>query len=159
MKSLLIGLAFLLVSILSCKSKPAFDYSESVVSIERSLGPALISSQKKIIESFQENRMDTILAVSRRVVGIIDGKIEEIKSLKLPDVKEGENFRSATLRHFTNLRNAYAGYGQIAMQPTDEAKEAERQKVLRIEQEGRISLGEMQRAQRKYAEANGFKVK
>ncbi len=159
MKSTFIALALCIVSIVSCKSKAAFDYSESIVSIERSLGPAVTEGEKKIVESFQGGQMDTAVAVSQRMVDLIESKVVEIKALKLPAVKEGENFKNATIRHFNLLKDIYAGYGKIAMQPTDEEREAERQKVLLVEEEGKKSLEEMQKAQKKYADANGFKIK
>jgi hypothetical protein len=159
MKLTFVTLSLFLAILVSCKSKSAFDYSEKIVAIERSLGPSIMTGEKKIIDAFQTSNMDTAIAVSKRMAAIIGEKITDINALTLPDVEEGENFKKATVRHFTNLRDIYAGYGRIAMQPTDEERESERQKVLLMEEDGKKSLVEMQRAQRKFAEANGFKIK
>lgn len=158
MKLRSIILLLLLVGIVACKSNPAFDYSEAIVKIERSLTSDISLADDQIGGYLKTGKFDSAAIASKRMEDLLNSKLEEVKKLQPPGVKEAGQFQKAAIRYFTYMKNIYTSYKDYSMQTTDNGRETERQKLLRIVNDKERVVEDMQRAQRKYAEANGFRI-
>jgi hypothetical protein len=153
---ILTGISVLLLA--GCKSKTAFHYSETIVKIERSLGPEIAEAREKITNFLDAEKYDSVAMVSERMEKLIDTKLAEVQKLETPKVKEGESFKRAAIRYFAFMRDTYTAYRKFAEQTTEAGREEERQKLVDIMTETQDAVREMQDAQRKYAEANNFRI-
>ena len=142
----------------SCGSKKAFNYSEMVVSKEKSLAPALIETEEKATKYVSAGQLDSVVIVSEKMEQKFDDVIKDIKNEAAPSVPEGENFKSASIRYFEYLKSIYTSYKAYGQAATDEAREEERVKMVKIVDKKQEAINDMQDAQRKYAKANGFKL-
>lgn len=149
---------FLLAGCITCRSKSAFEYSERIVRTERSLAPDIERTEDQVGNFFTEENYDSAVIVSRRMEDIIGSKIEEIEKLEPPHVKEADNFKRASLKYFSYIKSIYTAYRRYAMQTNEEDRETERLRLVKIVNEKKEAIEDMQRAQSKYAKANGFRV-
>jgi hypothetical protein len=158
MKPKLIALAVFLVILAGCGSKQAFNYSQDIVKIEKSLDPHTRIVNLRITGFVSKQQYDSVSIVSDEMVKMVDEKLEELKNLETPDVKEGDNFRNAAIKYFSYIRDTYKAYKRFGDQTTDEGRETERQKLIARSGDVASAVKEMQDAQRKFAEANNFKI-
>ena len=156
LKSILVLL--LLVGLISCKSKSAFEYSESIVKIERSLSNDITEAEMKIGDHLRNEQYDSAASISKNMEDLVGTKLKEVEKLDVPKVKEADQFQKAAIRYFAYMKSIYTSYKNYALQTTDEGRESERQKLLAVVGEKEQVIDDMQRAQKKYAEANGFKI-
>jgi hypothetical protein len=142
----------------ACKSKSAFNYSQDIVAKERSLTADINATEDKVEKFATAQQFDSVAAVSERMENLVQKKIDEIMAMKVPKAKEADNFRDAALRYFKYIKSIYTAYKEVGKAPTAEerAKLAEEMQEVAGKKEEVVS--DMQKAQRKYAEANGFKV-
>ena len=89
----------------------------------------------------------------------VDAELQELKNLAAPAVPEGEDFKKAAINYFEFMKSIYTSYKNFGLQTTEEKRMAERQKILDLARHRENVLAEMQAAQRKYANANGFSLK
>lgn len=152
--------ALLFAGLVACKSnsKSAFNYSQDIVAKERSLTTDITETEGLVEKFAGAGQFDSVAAVSARMENKVQKKIDEISALKVPDAKEADNFRDAALKYFKYIKRIYTAYKAVGEAPTAE----ERQKLVEDMQEvaGKKQdvIDDMQKAQKKYAEANGFKV-
>ena len=148
----------LLASITSCKSKSAYKYSQDIVSKERSLVPEMTSTEEKATAYVTAGRYDSLAILGEKMEKLVQEKIDEINAMPVPDAKEVDQFKSSTLDYFKYIKNLYTNYKELGLAKTEE----ERQEVLTELQSLVLNkykvIGEMQAAQKKYADANNFKV-
>ena len=147
-----------LTVITGCKSKSAFDYSQKLVSIEKSLVPDIKETEDKVAEFFTNKQYDSAAAVSQRMEDKVENKIKEVRAMDAPKVAEAENFKQAYLKYFSYIKSVYTTYREYAQQTTDEDREKVRQQMLDIEKEKQTAVTEMQQTQAKFAKANGFRL-
>ena len=159
MKYKLIIATLLLVALVSCNSKKkAFKYSEAIVKLERSMMPDIEQTERKVEQFATVQDYDSIVAVSDRMEKIVDGKLQEVITMPAPKVKEAENFKQASIRYFTYLKNIYTSYKKFGLAQSDEARQREFENLQELVAGKTAALNEMQTAQKKYADTNGFKV-
>ena len=154
----LILLVVLFTGLIACKSKSAYNYSQNLVAQEKSLSLIINPADEKIGEYVQAEKFDSIAITGADMENQIQKKIDEINATALPKAKEAENFKEAMLRYFTFIKSLFTGYKNYGLAKTDE----ERQQIA-IDQQKLVAekptvINEIQKVQRKYAEANGFKV-
>jgi vacuolar-type H+-ATPase subunit I/STV1 len=158
MKPGLLILLLLLTGMTACKSKSAFAYSEAIVKIQRTLDPGIIATENQFSDFLTKGNYDSAAAVSGRMESLVDSKLKEVEKLETPNVKEADNFRRAVIRYFSYLKSIYTAYKRYAIQTNDEDREAERLKLLRVIDDKEEAIEDIQKAQAKYAQANGFRI-
>lgn len=142
----------------SCKSKTAYNYSEKIVGIEKSIVPAMNRTEEDVARYAQEANWDSIKAISERMETLVETKLAEIKKMPAPDVKEGENFKRAAIDYFQYIEDIYTSYKNVAIQTTVDGRQEATNKMMSIIANKEKALTEMQEAQKKFAKANGFKI-
>ena len=150
--------ALLLASLLSCKSKSAFDYSEAIVRMETELSAEIAEADQKLIEYMDGKKPDSAILMSRQMEILAEVKLKEVEKMKVPNVKEGENFQKSAIRYFTFIKSIYSTFRKFTVAGTHTEKEKERKKLAKIIQEKNEVTKAMQEAQRKFAAANNFVV-
>lgn len=157
-KTFLSGLIICFI-ILACKSKAAFKYNGIIVNKEKKLAPAIDETENKVEKYFARLNYDSIVIVSKIMEDKVDAELQELKNLAAPAVPEGEDFKKAAINYFEFMKSIYTSYKNFGLQTTEEKRMAERQKILDLARHRENVLAEMQAAQRKYANANGFSLK
>jgi len=154
----LLLVAILFTGLVACKSKSAFNFSEQIVAKERSLEPEITATENKVEKFAQAGQFDSMAAVSGRMEKLVQTKIDEIEDMKVPNAKEADAFKSATLKYFKYIKSIYTGYKGVGNAKTDEEREELASELMELANKKNSVLSDMQAAQQKYAKANGFKV-
>lgn len=89
---------------------------------------------------------------------LIEEKVKEIKAMKTPKAKGAEEFKTAALRYFQFMKSLYTGYKNYGKASSAEEREKVIQDVMKIVNDKDIAIKDMQTAQKKYADDNGFKL-
>lgn len=158
MKILPVLLALLLASLFSCKSKTAFDYSQQIVKMETELSADIASADKKVSKFLEAEQNDSAMVIAQQMEDLADKKLKEVQKLEAPNVDEGENFKKEAVRYFSYLKAIYTSFNRFTMATTDEAKETERSRLVKIVNEKEEATKALQVAQQKFAAANNFKI-
>lgn len=148
----------LLTFLFSCKSKTAYEYSQQIVQIEIQLSAAIAIADKKVSKFLQSQQNDSAIMITRQMEELADDKLKEVQRLDAPDVEGGDNFKKAAVRYFSYLKSIYTSFKKFTMATTDEAKEAERRKLVRIVNDKEEATEALQAAQQKFAAANNFRI-
>ena len=148
----------LLVSLVSCKSKSAYDYSEAIVRMERELSAEIAELDQKLMEYMDAEKKDSAILMSRQMETLAEGKLNEVEEMKVPKVKEGENFKKSAIRYFAYIKSIYTGFRKFTMAANRAEKEKERKKLAKIIEEKKEVAKAMQDAQLKFAAANNFVI-
>jgi len=148
----------LLVSLFSCQSKSAFDYSESIVRMERELSADIAEADQKLLAFMDEKKSDSAVMMSKHMEALAGDKLNEVEKLKAPLVNEGDNFKKSAVRYFTYIKSIYTAFRKFTMAETNSEKEKERKKLAKIIAAKNEITKDMQEAQRKFAAANNFLV-
>ncbi len=154
MRILLLFLLTVGIGLVSCKPKTALEYNQRVIDIENSLRGEIQVTQDKLISFMEKQQYDSVAAVSLRMENVVGAKIDELERIPAPDVKEGDNLKKASLRYFRYFKSVYAAYREFAQDPSDSKRLA----LQLIPTRASAALLDIQQAQRKYAEANGFRL-
>lgn len=147
-----------LIFLLSCKSKTAYDYSQQIVKIETDLSAAIAAADKKVSKFIESGQNDSAVIISQQMEELAADKLKEVESLAAPHVEEGDNFKKEAVRYFSYLKNIYTSFKRFTMAATDEAKETERLRLIKIVNDKEDATKALQKAQRKFAAANNFKI-
>lgn len=156
-KKLLMGLV-IIAGLASCQNKSAFNYSENFVKKERSLLPDINRTEDNVKRFLASEQFDSIAIAGAEMEKIVDAKLKEIKDEPLPDAKEADNFKEAGIRYFQFIKSMYTGYKDYGNAKTPEDRDVEMTKLRDIVDKKAKAIEDMQAAQRKYADANGFKL-
>jgi len=148
----------LLVSLVSCQSKSAFDYSEAIVRMERELSADIAEADQKLLAYMDAKKSDSAVMISKHMEDLAEDKLNEVEKLKAPPVNEGDNFKKSAVRYFTYIKSIYTAFRRFTMAATDSEKEKERKKLAKIIGEKKEITKAMQEAQRKFALANNFLI-
>ena len=141
-----------------CKSKSAFDYSQNFVKKEQSLLPDINSTEANVKRYAALEQYDSIAVAGERMEKLVDAKLKEIKDEAAPDAKEAENFKEAGIRYFSYIKSMYTSYKNFGSAGSPEARATEMQKLQELVNNKAAAIADMQRVQKKYADANGFKL-
>ncbi len=148
----------LLASLAGCKSKSAFNYSQEFVKKERSLLPDITSTEAGVKGYLAAQQYDSIAIAGEKMEKLIEEKIKEVKDQPAPDAKEAEDFKEAGIKYFEFMKSMYTGYKDYGHAKTPEARDEEMAKLKNIASEKTTVVETMQLAQKKFADANGFKL-
>ena len=147
-----------LIVFVACNSKSAFNYSQDIVKKEQSLVPDITATENKIGGFLAQEQFDSIAAAGARMEKLVDEKVTELKNQPAPDAKDAEGFKDASLKYFRFIKSMYTGYKDYGSAATAEARDEAMAKLRKIVDEKNEAINDMQRAQKKFAEANGFKL-
>ena len=151
--------AFIISIVLfSCQSRSAFDFNQKLVEIENSLGPDLDNMDWQVTRYVESGNYDSIALVSGKMVRIIERKIDEIKQIPAPKVKEGELFKKAYIRYFEYLAMVFAGYQKYGSEASEEGRILQSEHLARLLEKKDQVTSELQGIQLQYAKANGFEM-
>jgi hypothetical protein len=157
MKQLLIATMFMVV-LTGCKSKSAFNYSETVVTKERSLGSDIRETEEKVGRFVQAGKYDSVAIAGEKMEKKVQEKIDEIDALALPDAKGSADFKTAVLGYFRYIKSIYTEYKGLGRAETQEQRDREIKNIQDIVTEKTTVLNNMKKAQEKFAKDNGFKT-
>lgn len=159
MKVNLIVAILVLAAVSGCKNKSAFNYSEKIVKLERDMGPDIEKADERMAKYLETQTYDSVINISTRMEGLVDSKLDIIRNTEAPSVAQGEDFKKASIRYFTYFKNMYKAYRNYASQVDEEGRENARQQLVDLASQGEKEVKEMQTAQKKYADANNFKIR
>ncbi|MCX6319877.1 MAG: hypothetical protein NTW29_21540 [Bacteroidetes bacterium] len=158
MRKHLFLIALLFTGLVACKSKSAFNFSQDIVAKERSLTADINITEDKVEKFATAQQFDSVAVVSEQMEKKVQTKIDEIMAMKVPSAKEADNFREAALRYFKYIKSIYTAYKNVGLAPTAEERSKLAGEMEEVASKKDEVVADMQRAQRKYAEANGFKI-
>ncbi|MEO6254096.1 MAG: hypothetical protein ABIO79_12355 [Ferruginibacter sp.] len=150
--------AILLISIASCKTKDAFNYSQDFVKKETSLLADITATEDNVTRYVSAEQYDSIAVAGERMEKLVEVKLQEVKKAPAPDVKEGENFKEACIKYFQYIKSMYTGYKEFGLAPTDTERQAVQQRIMELSRNKQAAITAMQTAQKKFADANGFRI-
>lgn len=159
MKIKLMVTSLLFVTLVGCQSKSAFKYNEAILAKGTSLIPQITATENKVKDFLSSDKFDSVAAAGQRMEELVQQKIDEIKSMKVPKAKEADNFKLASLRYFEYIKRMYTGYKDLGNAVNPEAREKVLEDLREIINGKQAAINDMQAVQRKFANANGFKVK
>ncbi len=152
-------IAVLLFAVLTgCKSKSAFNYSQSIVKKEKSMIPEMQSTEKKVVKFLTDRQFDSVAAAGVFMENLVQAKIDEIEALPVPRVKEADNFKKATMNYFRFIKSLYTDYRNLGNAKTEEERAEVVTDLQKLVDAKQSAINDMQSAQRKFADANGFKI-
>ena len=156
LRIILAGL-FLSVCLSACQRGSAYSYSETIVNKERSLTPLVVETETKAEKFMTSENYDSLVVVSKKMEDAVQQRIDEIRKLPAPDVKEGENFKAASLRYFEYFKSIYTSYKAYG-QASEQDRSAARENMIALVDKKQKAIDDMQAAQKKFADANGFRL-
>jgi len=158
MKLPLVAVTFLVMAIISCTTKSAFEYSETIVRMENELSAEIARADLKVTEYIDRQKKDSAIMMSQQMESLAESKLKAIQKLEAPKVREGDNFKKAAVRYFTYIKTIYTSFKKLTMATTEEEEEFERERLARIIKDKKEAAEAMQKAQKKFALANNFKI-
>jgi len=156
-KKLLIA-CLLFTSLIACKSKSAFDYSQNVVAKERSLEKYISETEDKVEKYADKEQFDSIAIAGEKMEKMIQDKIDEINAMDVPKAKEADNFKAAIMKYFNYMKSIYTGYKNVGRAASTEERTTLVMDLQKLVGKKQAAISDMQTAQKKYAQANGFKL-
>lgn len=147
-----------LAALASCKSKTAYNYSQNFVTKERSLNADIESTEEKVGRYAKYEQFDSIAVAGERMEKLVDSKLQEVKDEPAPDVKEGANFKAAAIKYFEFIKSMYTAYKAYGNAKTPEERDEKLNAIRTIVDQKPTVIADIQSAQKKYADANGFKI-
>ncbi len=150
-------IAFILL-LFSCKSKTAFDYNQQIVKIETEFSAAIGKADNKISRFLAEGKNDSAELMSHEMEMQADKRLKEVQNLDAPDVEEAGNFKKEAVQYFSYLKSIYTAFKKFSMAQTDDAKEKERLRLIKIVKDKEKATKSLQVAQQKFASANHFRI-
>jgi len=152
-------LAVLVTAFVSCKSKKAFNLSEDITAKEQSLEPDIKATEEAVGRYGAAQQFDSVAYVSEKMEKKVQTKIDEIEAMKVPDATGAQEFHDEAVVYFKFIKKMYTGYKNVGLAKTDEERQAIAVDLQKLVDEKNDVMVRMQAAQRKYADANGFKIK
>lgn len=146
------------LGMISCKPGKAFDYSQSIVKIETDLAADLGVADKKVSYHLENNNNDSAAVYARQMEDMARQSLRKVEDLDMPDVAEAENFRREAIRYFSYITSIYESLNKLTSATNDTEVDAERQRLADIVSRKEQATNTLQAAQRKFAEANNFRI-
>lgn len=148
----------LLPAISSCKPSSAFNYSESIIQKEKKLTPDIKETENKVARYATANQYDSIGIAGKNMEQKVEAVINEIKEMKTPAAKEIANFKTAAINYFEFIKSLYTAYKNFGTAESDTEREKQRGIISEISSKTQDAVNDIQSAQKKFADANGFKL-
>lgn len=143
---------------ISCNSKTALSYSESIVKKEKGLELSIKQTEEQVKGYIAESKFDSMAIASAKLEKEIDVQLQAIKNEKAPDVKEGDDFKRAAIDYFAYMKSIYTGYVSYSKAGTAEERTKVYEDLQKMVGQKKAVIKAMRDAQAKYAKANGFRL-
>lgn len=153
-----IGSVLLIGVLAGCQSKSAFNFSQDIVAKEKSLIAEAGTMQEDMERCAAAEQYDSVAIVAEKMEAGVQEKIDEIEAMPLPDAKMAKEFKDAALKYFHFIKSLYTGYKKWGRAATQEERDEIYNELILIDKNKERAVDEMQRAQKVYANANGFKI-
>jgi hypothetical protein len=151
--------AAMIIALSSCKSKKtAYNYNQEIVAMEKELEPAITTTENNVARYAAANQFDSIAIAGKAMEEKVQKKIDIIEAKAAPSAKEGDNFKAAVLKYFKFIRGLYSDYVKLGNAKDQAGRDEVLVNIQKVVDEKQKVINDMQTAQKKYAEANGFKV-
>jgi hypothetical protein len=156
----LIIITTLVAGMAACKSnsKAARDYNNDIIGKESILEPEITATESNVKKYYEAGEYDNLAAAGEKMESLVQKNIDEIKAMPVPKAKGADSFKAAMIRYFTFIKSLYTTYKEFGLAGTDEKRQEKLQEIQKIVGEKQGILSEMQGEQRKFAEANNFKL-
>ena len=92
-------IAVLFAGLIACKSKSAYNYSQNLVALEKSLSLIINPADEKVGAFVEANKFDSIAITGADMENQVQKKIDEINAIPIPKAKEADNFKAAMLKY------------------------------------------------------------
>ncbi len=156
-KNIALGL-ILVCSLIACKSKEAFNYSEDFVKKEKSLEPSIEKTEKDLEALIAEEKFDSVAIVAEQMESKVQAVLAEINTAPAPDAEGGEKFKVDVKKYFEFIKSIYTNYKTYGKATNQEARDVEIERLQALVARGEEVTKTMVAAQEVYAKANGFKL-
>jgi hypothetical protein len=142
----------------ACKSISATKFNDTIIEKENALVPQIEATEESVSTFAQENKFDSIAAVSGRMETAVEQTIAEIEKLEMPSAEGAEDFKKASVEYFQYLKSIYTGYKKLGLAKTNAERGAEIKHVQTLANKKNTVLLKMRMAQKKFASENGMKI-
>jgi cytochrome c556 len=149
---------FIIFLLTACNSKTALNYSEAIIKREKSLEHSIKETEDLVKKYISTTQYDSMTYVSAKLEKEIDEQLQAIKNEKAPDVKEGDNFKRASLDYFAYMKSVYTGYVKFSKAGSEDARQEVYKDLQSIVDKKTEVIKAMRDAQAKFAKANGFRL-
>ncbi|WEK34215.1 MAG: hypothetical protein P0Y53_17140 [Candidatus Pseudobacter hemicellulosilyticus] len=150
----LVSLSFLT----GCGGGSAFNFNQTIIQKEESLVKDLESTEAKVLEYVKNDHYDSIAIAGGRMEKLIEEKLQEIRELPAPDAKGAEAFKTSAINYFVFIKQVYTGYRQVGEAKDEDQRAEEWAALMELVGKRQEVLDKMQRSQKAFASANGFRV-
>jgi phospholipase/lecithinase/hemolysin len=140
------------------RGKSAANYNNSIIEKENSLQPDVEATENNVAKYFNAANYDSIAVAGERMEGIVQKKIDEINAMPTPDAKNIGSFKAAVIEYFRFIKSLYTDYKEYGLADTEEKRMQVALDIQKIVNRKQEALDDLQSAQRKFAEANGFRL-
>lgn len=156
----LIIIAALPVCFVACSSraKSAVNYNNEIIAKENSLQPDVEATENNVGKYFNAGQYDSIAIAGEHMEGIVQKKIDEINTMPAPDAKNIGSFKAAVIEYFKFIKSLYTDYKEYGRADTEEKRAQVALDIQKIVNRKQEALNDLQSAQRKFADANGFRL-
>lgn len=156
----LITIVTMLVSLAACKSKSnlALNYNQDFVAKDNSLQPEEQATEDNVTRYYNAGQYDSIAVAGKNMEAALQKAIDEISAIPVPQSKGGESFKAATIRYFNFFKSIYTRYKEYGYAGTDEKRTEIITVIQKLISQRPDIMDDMHSEQRKYADANGFRL-
>ncbi len=149
---------FLICTLVACKSKNAFNYSENFVKKEKSLAPSIEKTEKDLEVLIAAENYDSVAIVAEQMESKVQAVLAEIIAAPAPDAEGGEKFKVDVKKYFEFIKSIYTNYKSYGKATNQVARDVEIERLQALVARGEEVTKTMVVAQEVYAKANGFKL-
>lgn len=140
------------------KAKSARDYNNNLIEKEKSLQPHITTVENNVKNYYAAGQYDSIAAAGEKMEKIVQKAIDDINAMKTPKANGVEDFKAAVIRYFKFIKGLYTDYKEYGLADTEEKRQQILQDIQEIVSKKQEILDDMQSAQKKFAEANHFRL-
>ena len=153
-------MATLVAGLAACgsKAKSARDYNNNIIAQEKILEPDAIATENNVKKYYAAAQYDSIAVAGEKMESLIQKSIDEINTLPAPDAKGVDSFKAAMIRYFSFVKSIFTNYKEYGQAGTDEKRQEVFLNIQNTASQRQDHLNDLQSAQRKFAEANNFKL-
>lgn len=148
------------ILVTSCNTNSsAYKFSETIVGKEKSLEYEIGHTEQKVKDYISEGHYDSMAIISERMGKLVGDKLNEIKAMDPPNAKYAADFKKDAVDYFAFMKSVYTSYVKYAKAGTEDLRDEEMTHLQEIIGKKGEVVRNMQQSQKRFAEANGFKVK
>lgn len=159
MKNTILAAAVLLLLAACSSKKKAADFNNKIVTLEKELAPVYQDADRQMLRFKIGGKLDSIAWLSEKMEKVFDEKIRQLEDTKAPGGEEAETLKKDALNYFMQAKSMFTASKKYGAATT-------REQILQIDEECKEALNKIRAAssalkatQKKFAEANGMKIK